>query len=80
MFNRVLKICYANELTTAVFEWQISTDDGSIISVIASDPKIDVMPIRFDPSKALFMDFQTKEYLAVGFFSDKLKWEVLHPR
>lgn len=57
----------------------INTDDGSIVSVIASDPKIDYMPIKFDPSKVMVMDLRTKEYLAVGFFNHKLEWKVVHP-
>lgn len=57
----------------------INTDDGSIARVVASDPRSDLMPFRFDPSKVLFMDFRTKEYLAVAFVFEKLKWKVLHP-
>jgi hypothetical protein len=60
--------------------WQINTDDGSIARVVASDPRSDLMPFRFDPSKVLFMDFRTKEFLAVAFVFEKLKWKVLHPR
>lgn len=56
----------------------INTDDGSLIQVIASDPRSDLMPFKFDPSKVLFMDFRTKEYLAVAFIFSKLKWKVLH--
>lgn len=55
----------------------INTDDGSVEKVIASDPKADFMGFRGDPSKVLFMDFKTKEFLAVGFIYDKLKWTVL---
>jgi hypothetical protein len=59
---------------------QINTDDGSFERVIASDPKSDFMGFRGDPSKVTFMDFRTKEFLAVGFTYDKLKWTVLDER
>ncbi|CAM6095502.1 unnamed protein product [Calypogeia fissa] len=55
----------------------MNTEDGSFERVIASDPKSDFMGFRGDPSKVLFMDFRTKEFLAVGFIFDKLKWTVL---
>lgn len=75
--KQIYIMCSINSPTTRLL--LINTDDGSVVSVVASDSKIDVMPIRFDPTKVLFMDFRTKEYLAVGFFFDKLKWKVLHP-
>lgn len=59
---------------------QINTENGAIERVIASDPKADFMGFRGDPSKVLFMDFKTKEFLAVGFIYDKLKWTVLDKR
>ncbi|KAL3679046.1 hypothetical protein R1sor_022002 [Riccia sorocarpa] len=57
----------------------INTEDGSTERVIASDPKCDVLGFRGDISKVLFMDFRTREYTAVAFTYDKLKWTVLDP-
>ncbi len=59
---------------------QINTADGSVEQVIASSPKSDLMPFKFDLSKVLLMDFRTKEYVAVAFCYGTLKWTALHSR
>ncbi|KAH9570506.1 hypothetical protein CY35_02G043600 [Sphagnum magellanicum] len=56
----------------------INTADGSVEQVIASSPKSDLMPFKFDLSKVLLMDFRTKEYVAVAFCYGTLKWTALH--
>ncbi len=59
---------------------QINTADGSVEQVIASTPKSDLMPFKFDLSKVLLVDFHTKEYVAVAFCYATLKWTALHSR